>query len=171
MNRQKYKQNFGGPQSSEELEFEDLVKLTEFEFESNDSQESPNTPITPITPASVVPLHIKKQISLEKSICDLKDSELKKLITSANIEKTEAEMREAERNYKVIDIGLDYFKLKDVSLTEKELTSTLLSIENPEESKTCESPEYSAKLTSQTPGLIARQADEDHVLPLNDDDF
>ena len=101
------------PESSEEMEFEDLVKLTE--YESNDSQESPNTPITPITPASLVPLHIKKQMSLEKSICDLKDTELRKLITSANIEKTEPQMREAERNYKVIDIPADYFTKKDAA--------------------------------------------------------
>jgi hypothetical protein len=48
-------------ESSSDLQFEDLIKLTE--YESEDLEESPNTPktpISPITPESVIPLHIKK---------------------------------------------------------------------------------------------------------------
>jgi hypothetical protein len=48
-------------ESSSDLQFEDLIKLTE--YESDDLEESPNTPktpISPITPESVIPLHIKK---------------------------------------------------------------------------------------------------------------
>ena len=97
------------------MEFEE-PKLTDYEANSSDDGAE--------TPASIVPLHIRRQISLEKSQLDLKPAELIKLINEANIEKTEAEMREAERNYKVIDVPC--------------ATPTPLVILNPEECKTSE---------------------------------
>jgi hypothetical protein len=109
-------------------------------------------------------------VSLEKSVCDLKDIELRKIITQANIEKTEEEMREAERNYKVIDIPMDYFTKKAVKVTPQMMTP-LISVENPEENKYSDSPMLGVKLITETPGLVARQADDDDVIALHDDDF
>ena len=59
-------------------------------------------------------------MSLEKCSLGIKQAELVKLIEAANIIKTEAEMREAERNYKMIDIAL-------------EAPIQISNIENPEE--------------------------------------